>query len=77
VIRTACIEDRERLKGRLICGTRKLERISVSRLKEYQYFVNVIDVTRNNKQSVPLDIKNSLLFSIQFYKDNNLPFPFE
>jgi hypothetical protein len=38
-IRTVCIEDRERLKGKLICGTRKLERISVSRHKEYQYFV--------------------------------------
>jgi hypothetical protein len=51
---------------RLICGTKKKrERIKVSRHKDYDYFVNVIDVAHDIKQSVLLII--NFPFSISVY----------
>jgi len=35
-----------------------------SRHKEYEYFVNVIDVAQDIKQSVPLGINYSFLISV-------------
>jgi len=51
--------------------------MKVSRHKKYDYFVNIVEVAQNIKQTVPIVMIYPLLISMNSFKDKTSEFFFE